>query len=58
MKAYANTIEREIRRSELLKKQIATAKKISELDEYQQAAAWQGDMIPILEEEDALDKSK
>ncbi len=58
MKTYANTVEREIRRSELLKKQVATAKKIAQLDEYQQAAAWRGDMLPILEEEDALDKSK
>jgi hypothetical protein len=58
MKAYANTVEREIRRSELLKKQIATAKKIAQLNEYQQAAAWRGDMLPILEEEAALDKSK
>lgn len=58
MQKYSNTIEREIRRSDLLKKQIATAKQIALLNEYQQGQMWRSNMLPILEEEDALDKSK
>lgn len=58
MRQYASTIEREIRRSDLLKKQIASAKQIGLLDPYQQLVAWRSEMVPMLEEEDALDKSK
>lgn len=58
MQKYATTIEKETRRSELLKRQIVSAKKIASLDEYQQAVAWRNEMLPILEEEDALDRSK
>jgi tellurite resistance protein len=58
MQKYSNTIEREIRRSDLLKKQIAAAKQIALLYEYQQGPAWRSEMLPILEAEDALDKSK
>jgi hypothetical protein len=58
MQKYSNTVEREIRRSDLLKKQIAIAKQIALLYEYQQGPAWRSEMLPILEEEDALDKSK
>ena len=58
MGKYSITIDKEIRRSELLKKQIAAAKQITLLDEYQQGRAWRSEMLPILEEEDALDKSK
>jgi hypothetical protein len=57
MRKYASTIEKEIRRSDLLKKQIASAKQIASLSEYQQSIAWRSQMVPILEEEDALDKS-
>jgi len=58
MQKYSNTIEREIRRSSLLQKQIASAKRIGSLDVDQQVAVWRSEMTPILEEEDALDKSK
>lgn len=58
MRSYANTIEKEIRRSDLLKRQVASAKHIASLDAYQRVVAWRSDMVPILEEEDALDKSK
>jgi hypothetical protein len=58
MRKYANTIEKEIRRSDLLKKQIATAKQIALLDGDQQGPAWRSGMVPLLEEEDALDRSK
>jgi len=55
---FIASIEREIRRSDMLTKQIAAAKHIALLYEYQQGAAWQSDMAPLLREEDALDKSK
>jgi hypothetical protein len=55
---FIASIEREVRRSEMLTKQIATAKQIALLYGYQQGAAWQSDMVPLLKEEDALDKSK
>jgi hypothetical protein len=58
MRKYANTIEREIRRSDLLKKQIATAKQIALLEGDQQGPAWRSEMVPLLEEEDSLDRPK
>ena len=58
MRKYASTIEREIRRSDLLKKQIDSARQIGSLDPYQQLVVWRSKMVPILDEEDALDKSK
>lgn len=51
---YRTVIDREIRRSELLTRQIAVAKQIGSLDQYQQWAAWQRDMAPLLNEEDGL----
>jgi len=56
--SYKGSIEREIRRSELLTQQIAVAKQIELLDESQQLAAWQRDMVPLLKAEDTLDQSK
>jgi hypothetical protein len=47
-----------IRRMALLKKQIAVAKKIDEVDQGEQMTMWQMEMHPILEEEEALDKAK
>lgn len=55
---YKASIEREIRRSELLTQQIAVAKQIELLDESQQWAAWQRDMVPLLKAEDGLAESK
>lgn len=55
---FTNTVEREIRRSNILMKQIATAKRIASLDEYQQGLTWRSEMLPLLKEEDALDQSK
>ena len=55
---FMNTVEREIRRSDLLMKQIATAGRIASLDEYQQGITWRSEMLPLLDEEDALDRSK
>lgn len=55
---FTNTVEREIRRGNLLMKQIATAKRIASLDEYQQGLTWRSEMLPLLKEEDALDQSK
>jgi hypothetical protein len=55
---YIASIEKEIRRSNLLTKQIAVAKQIGLLDENQQWAVWQSEMMPLLKEEDALDESK
>jgi hypothetical protein len=50
--------DREIRRSDLLTKQISAAKQIVSLDETAQATAWQNEMMPLLQEEDALDQAK
>jgi len=58
MRKYATTIGKEIRRSELLKKEITSAKQIALLDAYLQADAWRSEMMPLLKEEDALDQSK
>jgi hypothetical protein len=55
---YIASIEREIRRSDLLAKQIAAAKRIGLLDEEQQWTVWQSDMVPLLKEEDGLDQTK
>jgi hypothetical protein len=55
---YVAFVEKEIRRGELLTKQIAVAKQIELLDPEQQRLAWQRDMLPLLDQEDALDKAK
>jgi hypothetical protein len=55
---YKAFIETEIRRSELLTKQIAIAKQIEPIAESQQRQLWQLDMLPLLKEEDGLDQSK
>ncbi len=55
---YKASIEREIRRSQLLTQQIAVAKQIELQDESQQWAAWQRDMVPLLTAEDGLAESK
>lgn len=47
-----------IQRMNLLKKQIDVAKRIEGQDEDLQRLVWRSDMIPLLEQEDALDKSK
>jgi hypothetical protein len=47
-----------IRRMALIKKQIAVAKKIDEVDQSDQMTMWQMEMRPVLDEEEALDKSK
>lgn len=49
--------EKELQRSDLLTKQIAVAKEIEFLDADQQRAIWSRDMSPLLEQEDALDKT-
>lgn len=58
MQKYSGTIEIEIRRCNLLKKQITAAKQIALLDAYQQGPAWRSEMLPLLEEEDSLDRPK
>ena len=55
---YQAFVERKIRRADLLTKQIAIAKQIESLGEYQQRIIWQRDMLPLLKEEDELDQSK
>ena len=55
---YQAFIEREIRRSELLTKQIAVAKQIEPVAESQQWQLWQLDMLPLLKEEDGLGQAK
>jgi Double zinc ribbon len=52
------SVKKEIRRSELLTKQITVAKQIELLDPDQQSLAWRRDMLPLLEAENTLDKSK
>ena len=47
-----------IRRMDLLKKQIDVAKRIEGLDRDVQRLVWRNEMIPLLEQEDALDKTK
>ena len=47
-----------IRRMDLLKKQIDVAKRIEGLDGDVQRLVWRNEMIPLLEQEDALDKTK
>jgi hypothetical protein len=47
-----------IHRMDLLKKQIAVAKRMDGLDENTQRSIWRSEMLPLLEQEDALDKSK
>jgi hypothetical protein len=47
-----------IRRMALLKKQIAVAKRIDGLDQNDQMIIWENEMLPLLKQEDALDKSK
>ena len=46
-----------LRRSELLKQQIATAKRIDQLDATQQWAVWVSEMKPLLQREDALENA-
>jgi zinc-ribbon domain len=46
------------RRMALLKKQIAVARKVAELDPVGQVAVWRTEMLPILEQEDKLDSAK
>ena len=47
-----------IRRMDLLQKQIAVAKRIDGLDATAQMKIWHSEMIPLVDQEDALDKSK
>ena len=47
-----------IRRMDLLEKQIAVAKRIDGLDATTQVTIWSSEMIPLANQEDALDKSK
>lgn len=55
---YQASVEREIRRAELLTKQMAVAKQIEAIDESQRWEVWQRDMAPLLKEEDGLDQSR
>jgi hypothetical protein len=55
---YQASTETEIRRAELLTKQIAVAKQIELSDVSHQWEFWQRDMVPLLKEEDGLDRSK
>jgi len=58
MQKFSNTIEREIRRCDLLRRQIFVANRIAQLGESEQGTAWRSEMLPIIREEDALDESK
>ena len=51
-------VETALRRMALLKQQIEVAKQIETLNLNQQLAAWKAQMMPLLANEDALDKSK
>jgi len=51
---YRAVIETEIRRSELLAKQIAVAKRLALLDESSRWATWKSEMVPLLNAEDGL----
>ncbi len=52
---FKASVEREIRRSNLLDKQIAVAKRMAQLAETEQRVLWKTEMVPLLEEEDKLD---
>lgn len=51
-------LERELKRSRLLKQQIDVAKQIGALDSDGQMAAWRSDMQPLLDQENALDSTR
>jgi hypothetical protein len=50
-------VEKELKRSGLLARQIIIAKQVEQLDSDQQRLLWRRDMLPVLEQEDALDKT-
>ena len=51
-------METGLRRTALLKRRIEVAKQIEALDPNDQVAAWRTQMLPLLAEEDALDKDE
>jgi hypothetical protein len=55
---YKSSVDKEIRRSALLAKQIAVAKQIGLLEEPYQISYWRSEMVPLLNEEDTLDQSR
>lgn len=55
---YQASVDKEIRRAQLLTKQIAMATKIEPIDLDHQLQLWRDEMMPLLKEEDALDNLK